>query len=126
MLREDDGIVLIDFGLAKDLRATLGATATGILRGSPYYMSPEQAQGLPLDGRSDLYSLGVLLYEMLAHRKPFHGGTAMEILQQHVTAQPAPLPGEVAAFQPLVDRLLAKRPNDRFDTATGLLAALQA
>lgn len=126
MLRENDDIVLIDFGLSKNLNNTRNSTRTGMLRGSPYFMSPEQAQGLPVDGRSDLYSLGVMLYEMLTGRKPFHGQTAMEILQAHVTQPPPPLPAELAGFQPLIDRLLAKRPNDRFDTAQQVYEALCA
>lgn len=126
MLRENDDIVLIDFGLSKDLNNTQNSTRTGMLRGSPYFMSPEQAQGLPVDGRSDLYSLGVMLYEMLTGRKPFHGRTAMEILQAHVSQPPPPLPAELAGFQPLIDRLLAKRPNDRFDTAHEVYEALSA
>src|ERR1700723_4679315 len=65
MLREDGSVVLIDFGLAKGLESTGQQTAIGVLRGSPYYMSPEQAQGLILDARSDLYSVGVMLFEML-------------------------------------------------------------
>jgi DNA-binding response OmpR family regulator len=124
MLRENDEVVLIDFGLSKDLNNTHNSTRTGMLRGSPYFMSPEQAQGLPVDGRSDLYSLGVMLYEMLTGRKPFHGETAMEILQAHVAEPPPPLPPELAGFQPLLDRLLAKRPNDRFDTAREVYEAL--
>jgi tRNA A-37 threonylcarbamoyl transferase component Bud32/CheY-like chemotaxis protein len=88
MLRDDDDVVLIDFGLSKDLNGTMGSTRTGVLRGSPYYMCPEQAQGLPVDRRGDLYSLGVMLYEMLVHRKPFHGETAIEILQHHVGSPP--------------------------------------
>ncbi len=126
MLRENDDVVLIDFGLSKDLNTTHNSTRTGMLRGSPYFMSPEQAQGLPVDGRSDLYSLGVIFYEMLTGRKPFHGQTAMEILQAHVTQAPPPLPAELAGFQPLIDHLLAKRPNDRFDTARQVYEALSA
>lgn len=124
MLRDNDEIVLIDFGLSKDLNNTQNSTRTGMLRGSPYFMSPEQAQGLPVDGRSDLYSLGVMLYEMLTSRKPFHGKTAMDILQAHVSNPPPPLPPELQGFQPLLDRLLAKKPNDRFDTASQVYEAL--
>jgi serine/threonine-protein kinase PpkA len=97
-----------------------------MLRGSPYFMSPEQAQGLPVDGRSDLYSLGVMIYEMLTGHKPFHGETAMDILQAHVAQEAPRLPADLAGFQALLDRLLAKKPNDRYDTARELVAALSA
>jgi DNA-binding NarL/FixJ family response regulator len=124
MLRENDDVVLIDFGLSKDLNGTIGSTRTGVLRGSPYYMCPEQAQGLPVDRRGDLYSLGIMFYEMLARRKPYHGETAMEILQQHVGAPLPQLPEDLAGFQPILERLLAKKPNDRYDTAAQLAEAL--
>ncbi len=126
MLRENDDIVLIDFGLAK-LSAGVGTTTrTGLLRGSPYFMSPEQAQGLTVDARSDLYSLGVMLYEMLLRRKPFHGSTAIEVLQQHVSAPVPRMPDALACFQALFDRLLAKEPTDRFASASDLRTAIAA
>lgn len=126
MLRENDSIVLIDFGLARPMRGDSTTTRTGMLRGSPYYMSPEQAQGAALDARSDLYSLGVVLYEMLTGRKPFTGASAIEVLQRHVSAPVPPLPAALAYLQPLIDRLLAKAPEQRFASAGELLAALGA
>ncbi len=89
MVRENDTIVLIDFGLARSVDGAPNSTRTGVLRGSPYYMSPEQALGETLDGRTDLYSLGILFYEMVTGRKPYAGLSAIDVLQQHVTA---PLP----------------------------------
>ncbi|MEO6185921.1 MAG: protein kinase, partial [Steroidobacteraceae bacterium] len=80
MLREDGGIVLIDFGISKNVDERTRSTAAGVLRGSPYYMSPEQAQGIALDQRSDLYSLGVIFHEMLLGAKPYVGATAIEVL----------------------------------------------
>ena len=124
MLRENDEIVLIDFGLARAMSGEATTTHTGLLRGSPYYMSPEQAQGATLDARSDLYSLGIVLHEMLSGRKPFMGDTAIEVLQAHVSSPVPPLPAEHAALQPLVDRLLSKVPSQRFASAAELLAAL--
>ena len=124
MLRENDEIVLIDFGLARPMCAETTTTHTGMLRGSPYYMSPEQAQGATLDARSDLYSLGIVLHEMLSGRKPFTGATAIEVLQEHVSAPVPRLPAEHAALQPLVNKLLAKAPGLRYASAEELLAAL--
>ncbi|MGC4027340.1 MAG: protein kinase [Steroidobacteraceae bacterium] len=125
MLREDGQVVLIDFGLAKSLTAGTHSTAVGVLRGSPYYMSPEQAQGQELDIRSDLYSLGVILYEMLTGSKPYVGATAVEVLQQHVNAPVPTLPAELSRYQTLLDGLMAKSPADRMSCADSLLASLE-
>jgi len=126
MLRETGEVVLIDFGLARSIHGGRGSTRTGMLRGSPYYMSPEQAQGQPLDGRTDLYSLGIMLYEMLTGRKPFTGSTAIEVLQQHVSGALPTLPADLAHHQPLLHRLLAKSVDDRFQSARAALDALAA
>lgn len=126
MLRDTDNVVLIDFGLARLLEGTHHSTYTGVLRGSPYYMSPEQALGEQLDPRSDLYSLGVIFHEMLTGRKPFTGASAMEVLQQHVNCEPPPLPPSLSRYQPLMARLLAKKREQRFVSATELMAAVTA
>ena len=123
MLRENDEIALIDFGLARTLDGGSHSTRTGVLRGSPYYMSPEQALGEELDARSDLYSLGVIYHEMLTGRKPFTGGSAMEVLQQHVDAPPPLLPLSLSRHTPVLSRLLAKRREDRFNTADEVIEA---
>lgn len=125
MLRESDEVVLIDFGLARTLDGA-HSTRTGVLRGSPYYMSPEQALGEELDARSDLYSLGVMYHEMLTGKKPFTGGSAMEVLQQHVNAPPPLLPPSLSRHTPLLARLLAKRREDRFNTADEVIGAAAA
>ena len=124
MLREDGQIVLIDFGLAKNLHSGTRSTAAGVLRGSPYYMSPEQAQGEELDSRSDLYSLGVIFFEMLTGAKPYLGTTAFEVLQQHVSAPAPELPEALRHHQLLLDGLMAKTRDDRFASANDLLASL--
>ena len=117
MLRENDDIVLIDFGLAYDVSRNLRSTRTGVLRGSPFYMSPEQALGEELSPRADLYSLGVMLYEMLTGERPFDGSSAIEVLEQHVNRRPSPLPAKLAHLQQLTDALLAKSPEERPDSA---------
>jgi eukaryotic-like serine/threonine-protein kinase len=126
MLRENDGVALIDFGLARSLDGNTISTQTGVLLGSPYYMSPEQALGEPLDARSDFYSLGIICYEMLTGQKPYIGGTAMELLQQHVSAPLPQLPVDLSRFQPFLNRLLAKARGERFGTATEIIAAIRA
>jgi len=125
MLRDNGSVVLIDFGLARSLLAGDGSTRTGVLRGSPYYMSPEQAQGEALDARTDLYSLGVILYEMLAGKKPYLGASAIDVLQQHVMAPVPELPVHHLAYQPLLERLMSKSREQRISSCDDLLAALE-
>jgi DNA-binding response OmpR family regulator len=123
MLRENDGVALIDFGLARSLDGSTLSTHTGVLLGSPLYMSPEQALGEPLDARSDFYSLGVICYEMLTGQKPYTGGTAMEVLQQHVSSALPTLPDNLSRYQPFLARLLAKSRGERFATAAEIIVA---
>jgi DNA-binding response OmpR family regulator/tRNA A-37 threonylcarbamoyl transferase component Bud32 len=125
MLRDDGSVVLIDFGLARSLLSGEGSTRTGVLRGSPYYMSPEQAQGESLDARTDLYSLGVILYEMLAGKKPYLGASAIDVLQQHVMAPVPELPVHQLSYQPLLERLMSKSREQRIASCDELLAALE-
>jgi serine/threonine-protein kinase PpkA len=124
MLRENDDVALIDFGLARALDGSTPSTRTGVLRGSPYYMSPEQAQGEQLDARSDFYSLGIMFYEMLTGRKPYTGATAMEVLQQHVSSPLPPLPHSLARYETFLHRLAAKNRNERFTHAEEIIAAI--
>ena len=120
--------VLTDYGIAKMVGVTQH-TATGTVMGSAYYMSPEQAQGIAVDGRSDIYSLGVMLFESLAGRVPYEGDTLATVLVKHITAPvPAVCPLN-AELPPLLDGLmrtaLAKDPADRFQTGQALAAALR-
>ncbi len=123
--------VVADFGIARALDAAGGArlTATGVALGTPVYMSPEQAAGeREVDGRSDLYSLGCVLYEMVAGQPPFVGPTAESVLHQHVAA-PAPRvttirPTATATLERVIERALAKAPADRFATASQFAEAL--
>jgi DNA-binding LytR/AlgR family response regulator/aminoglycoside phosphotransferase len=126
MLREADAVALIDFGLARRLEGgttSLQTGQTGVLLGSPYYMSPEQALGESLDARSDFYSLGIMFYEMLTGAKPFTGATALDVLQQHVNAPPPKLPPSLERYAPLLGRLLAKSRTERFGSAAEIMAA---
>jgi len=125
MLREDGSIALIDFGLSKDAALALDLTDTGAIFGTPHYMSPEQGHAEPVDERSDLYSLGVILFEMLAGEKPYRAENPMAIVYKH-RKEPVPqLPPQFAAVQPLLERLLAKAPGDRFTGAPQAAEALQ-
>jgi len=126
MLRSDDAVVLIDFGLARQLGGDLKSTRTGVLRGSPYYMSPEQALGEELDARSDLYSLGVIYYELLTGKRPYAGKSAIEVLEQHVNAPLPPLPANLARHQTLVTRMLAKERAERSANAHEVMQAIAA
>jgi eukaryotic-like serine/threonine-protein kinase len=124
MLREDNSPVLIDFGLARRSIDDAGTTGVGQVLGSPYYISPEQAQGQRVDARTDLYSLGVMFYEMLTGQRPYGGRSAVAIMSQH-TGSPVPvLPETTAVQQPLLDRLMAKQQSARYASADELLADL--
>jgi serine/threonine protein kinase len=124
MLREDGSIVLIDFGIAKGVELGGRSTAVGVLRGSPYYMSPEQAQGIPLDARSDLYSAGVILFEMLSGNKPYTGSSAMEVMQQHVHGPRPRLPTEYVEYEALLEHFMARQRDERFPDAIAATGAL--
>lgn len=123
-------VKLVDFGIAK-LSDEMAAdktklTQTGELIGSPLYMSPEQSQGNVLDPRSDIYSVGCVMYEVLAGHPPFGGDNPMQILFKHVTAAPRPLPKDInSALVGIVMRCLEKDPADRYANAVDLLHDLQ-
>jgi len=121
MVRSDDTLALIDFGLAKRMRLEQEITGSGEIFGTPYYMSPEQGHAEEVDERGDLYSLGIIFYEMLTGQKPFVGSDAMGIIIKH-TKSPVPvLPSRLARYQSLINLLLAKRPADRLQTAKEVL-----
>jgi eukaryotic-like serine/threonine-protein kinase len=117
MLRRNGAVALIDFGLAKDAALEADITDAGQIIGTPHYMSPEQGHGEPIDGRSDLYSLGVILFEMLTGHKPFMAENPMAIIYLHRKAPVPQLPEAQACLQPLLQKLLAKEPADRFESA---------
>ncbi len=118
MLRSDDSIALIDFGLAKRMRLQMEITDEGEIFGTPYYMSPEQGHGTGIDHRSDIYSLGVIFYEMLTGEKPFRADTAMGIIYKHAHASVPSLPSDLAQHEALLNKMLAKLPEDRLQSAS--------
>ena len=126
MLRADGTVALIDFGLAKHVHIDAPEiTATGEIFGTPYYMSPEQGHGSELDERGDLYSLGVIFYEMLTRQKPYIAQTPMAVIYMHANAPIPLLPEEWRKYQPLLNKLLAKDPVHRFASASALLAKIE-
>ncbi len=122
-LPEDFEPVLTDFGLVRFLDSSR-QTTTGHIAGTPAYMSPEQSRGETTDGRADVYSLGVVLYELLAGDVPFDGESTVSILLKQVTEPPPPIPGLSPPLQSVLDRALAKNLKDRFQTPTELANAL--
>lgn len=128
ILLDDSGhAIVMDFGIAK---AATGSrlTGTGMAIGTPHYMSPEQARAQPLDGRSDIYSLGVVTYQCLVGKVPFDAEDAFSIGYKHIT-EPVPDPGVLTPEQwelfEIIKRMMAKEPADRFQNAGQLLAALE-
>ena len=126
MFRDAHTPVLTDFGIAKQQDATATRlTQTGMLVGTPTYMSPEQINALEVDGRSDLYSLGVLFYELLTGAPPFVADTPIAVLMAHLTTPAPPLPPQFADFQPVVDAMLAKNRDERFASLKEFTRALK-
>src|SRR5215212_4977283 len=119
-LANDVEAILTDFGLVRVVN-TASQTASGFLSGTPAYMSPEQARGDQIDQRTDLYSLGIVLYEMLAGRVPFEADNTVTILHMHIHTAPPPIPGIPAQIQAVIDRALRKNPDDRYQS-TGEMA----
>ncbi|AUY50789.1 protein kinase [Streptomyces sp. CB01881] len=123
-------VKVMDFGIARALTGTASTmTQTGMVMGTPQYLSPEQALGKPVDHRSDLYAAGCMLYELLTLRPPFTGDTPLSVVYQHVQDMPVPPsqanPRVPAGLDPLVLRSLAKNPDDRFQDADEFRAHLQ-
>ena len=124
MLTDDNRVVLIDFGAARSQLVPRDLSYVDLCTGTPYYVSPEQIDDRAPDGRADLYSLGVVLFEMLAGTLPFVGSSLPEILAGHRSGPVPRLPEGVARYQPIVDRLLAKEPQDRYSSAAMFLEHL--
>ena len=124
LFRADGNAVLSDFGIAKSLDDRTQFTQAGFAVGTPSYMSPEQARGQEIDGRADLYALGVVLYEILVGELPYNGTDALSTALAHLTEPLPELPVHHGRYQDILSRLLAKNPAERFPDANALLAAL--
>jgi len=124
LLREDGSAAFIDFGLARQLGLESDITGVGTIFGTPHYMSPEQGHGAPLDERSDLYSLGVVLFEMLTGAKPYVAETPLAVIYMHANSPVPRLPQQLSQLQPLLDGLLAKQPADRLPSAAAIVASI--
>jgi len=127
MINRENQVILADFGMAKIL-SSAKHTATGSIIGTPYYMSPEQASGESGDTRSDLYSLGVMFFQMVTGQLPYNADTAVAVLLMHVNS-PIPAPGRVnPSLPPIIDRIvskaMAKKPDERYQTTTELVKEL--
>ncbi|WP_229149153.1 serine/threonine-protein kinase [Alcanivorax sp. 1008] len=126
MFRGDGSAVLMDFGIARPMQGDEAMTQLGTIVGTPKYMSPEQHRGKGVDSRADLYSLGVVLFEMLTGRAPYTGEDAMSIGIKHIS-EPIPLlPSDKKRWQPLVRKLMAKDPEQRFQRGNEVIAALKS
>ena len=125
LFRENGAPVLTDFGIAKTLGTSTIMTRTGLSLGTPRYMSPEQIRGEEVDARADLYSFGVLCYEMLTGNVPYTANDSFALAMMHVTAPVPELPPSLSRYQPLLARLLDKDPNQRFQNGQEFITALE-
>ncbi len=124
LLRSDGSLALVDYGVTKRLLLDAGYMSEGELHCSPHYVSPEQISGDSCTQQSDIYSLGVIFYELLVGKKPYSGSMAHELMIQHMIAPVPVLPDELDSFQPMLDRLMAKNPSDRFCCVTEAIESL--
>lgn len=125
LFRNEDTPLLTDFGIAKQTDQDVDLTSTGIFLGSPNYVSPEQADAKKVDGRSDIYSLGCIFYEMLTGYKPYHSDSVIDIVIQHKTSPVPTLPEKFEIYQPLLERMMAKNLDDRFASAEDMLVSIK-
>lgn len=121
LFREDDSVALIDFGLARQSQLKGEISGVGEIFGTPYYMSPEQGHGEAVDERSDIYSLGVIFFEMLTGSRPYDGDNALGVIMKHAREPIPRLPEHMARYQPAIDKMMAKQPSQRFQTVDELL-----
>jgi len=124
LLHEDGRAILTDFGIARSQDATQNLTVTGKIIGTPFYMSPEQTKGLKVDHRSDIYSLGILLFQSLAGYLPYDGPSLVAIGIKHISDPIPNLPPGLEIFQPIINICMSKKPEHRYQTAGEFFKAL--
>jgi hypothetical protein len=124
LFRDSTTAVLTDFGIAKTNDAASNMTATGAIVGTPHYMSPEQAMGRPIDKRADIYSLGAMVFEMFSGKQPYTGDSAISIGIKHLKDPLPQLAPALRAYQPLLEKFMAKDPSHRFQTGEEAMAAI--
>lgn len=125
LFRGEGSAVLSDFGIARDVDNESQITTIGSVVGTPYYMSPEQVTGDKLDGRADIYSLGVVFYKALTGEVPYDGATALDIGIRHIKDPIPRLPSHLVRFQPIIDKFLEKSPTRRFQSGAEAVKALE-
>lgn len=125
LFREDGSAVLTDFGIARATDSSTQMTRTGAVVGTPHYMSPEQARGRPLDHRSDLYSLGIVFYEMATGHLPYEAGDSLAVGIKHITEPIPTLPERLEDLQPFLERILAKDRERRYQTGAAVASDIR-
>ena len=125
LFRNDGTLAITDFGAAKNLTGDVeDITINNHIVGTPYYMSPEQAASMPIDHRSDLYSLGIMIFQMLTNERPYTANSIAQLISMHLHAPIPKLPDNLAKYQPLIDGLMAKDPDERFQSANDVILGL--
>lgn len=126
MFRPDETPVLVDFGIARALDLSTRLTMTGVRLGTPYYMSPEQCKGEEVDGGSDIYSLGVVFFELLTGDVPYKSDTPTGVIYRHTQAPLPQLPGKLKKYQPLIDKMMAKEKEKRIKNGQELVKIIES
>ncbi len=125
MFREDEAAVLTDFGIAKETDADVNLTKTGLIVGTPKYMAPEQIRGSAPTPQADIYSLGIMFFQLLCNRVPFHGADLMATAYQHFNEPVPQLPPHLSQYQELIEHMLAKKTEDRIPCGKDVVKALE-